>query len=98
MFSNELAKISWEDSTRAIYSKTSADVERALGKEHLDVNDFMALISPAAEPYLEVMAQLSRQYTLQRFGKTISMFMPLYITNSCTNHCIYGGFQHNNPQ
>ena len=41
MFSNELAKISWEDSTRAIYSKTSADVERALGKEHLDVNDFM---------------------------------------------------------
>lgn len=97
MFSEELEKISWNDSTKAIYSKTSTDVERALSKEHLDVNDFMALISPAAEPYLEVMAQLSRQYTLQRFGKTISMFVPLYITNSCTNHCIYCGFQHNNP-
>lgn len=70
MFSDELEKISWEETTKAIYSKTDADVRRALGKkEHLDVNDFMALISPAATPYLEVMARLSQKYTMERFGK-----------------------------
>ena len=97
MFSEELEKISWEKTTNDIYSKTAADVEAALHKEYLDVEDFKALISPAAQPYLEVMARLSQQYTLQRFGKTISMFVPLYITNSCTNCCIYCGFNHNNP-
>ena len=96
-FSEELEKISWEQSTRDIYEKTDADVRRALAKKSLDVEDFKALISPAAIPYLEVMAQLSRKYTLERFGKTISMFIPLYITNSCTNSCIYCGFNHNNP-
>lgn len=96
-FSEELEKISWEQTTRDIYEKTDADVRRALAKKSLDVEDFKALISPAAIPYLEVMAQLSRKYTLERFGKTISMFIPLYITNSCTNSCIYCGFNHNNP-
>ena len=67
MFSDELEKISWEETTKAIYSKTDADVRRALGKSgHLDVNDFMALISPAATPYLEVMARLSQKYTMER--------------------------------
>ena len=52
MFSDELEKISWEETTKAIYSKTDADVRRALSKkEHLDVNDFMALISPQPEIY-----------------------------------------------
>lgn len=97
MFSEELEKISWAETTKTIYSKTDADVRRVLGKEHLDVNDFMTLISPAAEPYLETMARLSQQYTLQRFGKTISLYIPLYITNSCTNSCVYCGFNHNNP-
>lgn len=69
MFSDELEKISWEETTKAIYSKTDADVRRALSKEHCDVNDFMALISPAAAPYLETMARLSRKYTMERFGK-----------------------------
>lgn len=57
----------------------------------------MALISPAAEPYLERMAQLSHHYTLERFGKTISMYIPLYVSNACTNHCVYCGFNHHNP-
>lgn len=96
-FSEELEKYSWEDTTREIQRKTRADVETALGKEYLQIDDFMALISPAAAPYLEEMAQLSRKYTQERFGKTIQMYVPLYITNSCMNHCIYCGFQHNNP-
>ena len=97
MFSEYLENISWEDTTRSIYAKTAADVQRALAKEHLNVDDFMALVSPAAEPYLEVMARLSRKYTLERFGKTISLYIPLYLTNSCANGCIYCGFQSGNP-
>ncbi len=97
MFSEELEKISWDKTTAAINAKTEGDVLRALGKEHCDVDDFMALISPAAAKYLEPMARLSKKYTEERFGKTISMFIPLYITNSCTNSCIYCGFHISNP-
>lgn len=92
MFSEYLEQISWEQTTHEIYAKTDADVRRALAKERLDVEDFKALISPVAEPYLETMARLSQQYTLERFGKTMSMFIPLYLTNSCSNSCVYCGF------
>ena len=77
MFSDELEHISWEETTARIHAKTDADVRRALSKEHCNVEDFMALISPAAAPYLETMARLSKKYTEARFGKTISMFVPL---------------------
>ena len=97
MFSEELEKISWQDTTGRIAAKTDADVRRALGKSRCDIEDFMALISPAAEPYLEQMAQLSKRYTEERFGRTVSMFIPLYITNSCTNSCIYCAFHRENP-
>ncbi len=97
-FSEELQKYSWAETTEQIYSMTASDVERALArKSGHTMRDFMALISPAAAPYIEQMAALSRLYTQQRFGKTIQMYVPLYITNSCTNHCVYCGFQHNNP-
>ena len=92
MFSEDLKQYSWDETTAAIAAKTSADVERALGKAHLDPDDFMALIPPAAEPYLEQMARLSRRYTEERFVRTVSMFIPLYLTNSCTNSCVYCGF------
>lgn len=92
MFSDELLNYSWEETTAVIAAKTEADVVRALQKEHCDVDDFMALISPAATPFLEQMARLSRKYTEERFGRTVSMFIPLYLTNSCTNSCVYCGF------
>jgi 2-iminoacetate synthase len=97
VFSDELLKISWEDTTERIAQKTEMDVRRALAKEHCDVDDFMAMISPAAVPYLEQMARLSRKYTEERFGRTMSMFIPLYITNSCSNSCVYCGFHRSNP-
>ncbi|MCD8237603.1 MAG: 2-iminoacetate synthase ThiH [Prevotellaceae bacterium] len=97
MFSDELSKISWEETTERINAMTDADVRRALSKERCSVDDFMALVSPAAAPYLENMARLSRKYTEERFGKTMSMFIPLYITNSCTNSCVYCGFHISNP-
>ena len=92
MFSEELLKYDWDDITRRIHAKTADDVRRALAKSHCDVEDFMALVSPAAEPFLEPMAQLSRRYTEERFGRTVSMFIPLYLTNSCTNSCVYCSF------
>lgn len=97
MFSDELKKYSWDDTTRYIMSRTAHDVETALSKEHLEVEDFMALISPAGAAYIEPMARLSHKYTMERFGKTISMYIPLYVSNACTNSCIYCGFNHNNP-
>lgn len=97
MFSDELNNIDWDETTKKIYSSTDNDVRRALSKAHCNVDDFMAMLSPAAEPYLETMARLSRKYTQERFGNTISMFIPLYITNSCTNSCIYCGFHRENP-
>lgn len=97
MFYDELKHYDWDRTTAEIAVKTAADVERALSKQHLTVDDFMALISPAAEPYLEQMALLSHRYTLERFGRTISMYIPLYVSNACTNACVYCGFNHANP-
>ncbi|MDE5627592.1 MAG: 2-iminoacetate synthase ThiH, partial [Candidatus Amulumruptor sp.] len=96
MFSDELKKYDWDDTTARIMSMTAADVDRALAKERLDDQDFMALVSPAAAPFIERMARRSRDVTERRFGKTISMFIPLYITNSCTYSCVYCGFNHHN--
>lgn len=97
MFSEELLNISWEETSERIAQMTENDVRRALSKERCDVNDFMAMVSPAAEPFLEQMARLSRKYTEERFGRTMSMFIPLYITNSCSNSCVYCGFHRSNP-
>lgn len=95
-FTEIIDQYSWDDMTSRIYGKTSRDVEAALGNRNRGIEDFMALVSPAAQPYLEQMAALSRQYTLERFGRTIQFYIPLYLTNSCMNHCVYCGFNHNN--
>lgn len=92
MFSDVIKTIDWCETTERIMSKTDSDVRRALSKRHCDMDDFMAMISPAADKYLEPMAQLSRKYTQERFGKTVNMFIPIYLTNSCTNSCVYCGF------
>src|SRR5574344_2852445 len=97
MFSEELEQYSWEETTERIAQMTEKDVRRALEKSRCTVDDFMALLSPAAIPYLEVMARLSRKYTEERFGRTMSMFIPLYITNACSNSCVYCGFHRENP-
>ena len=78
MFSDELEKYPGKRRQKPSIPKQMPTYTVHWVKEHLDVNDFMALISPAATPYLEVMARLSQKYTMERFGKTISMFVPLY--------------------
>lgn len=96
MFSEILDKIDWDETSDKILSKNHVDVEEALHKENLNVDDFMALVSPAAAAYLEPMARLSQFYTQERFGKVISMYIPLYLSNACTNFCVYCGFQFGN--
>lgn len=86
----------WDEVKESIYNKTAADVEYALAATRADLEDFKALISPAAQPYLEQMAVKSRAITQQRFGKTIQMYIPLYLSNACANACVYCGFSHNN--
>ncbi|KQS27927.1 2-iminoacetate synthase ThiH [Dyadobacter sp. Leaf189] len=86
----------WEEVKASIYAKTASDVEKALLSEKRTLEDFKALISPAATAYLEPMAQLSRKLTQKRFGKTIQMYIPLYLSNECTNICTYCGFSLDN--
>lgn len=91
-FKEYIERYEWDEVKASIYNKTSADVERALNADKRDLEDFKALISPAAEPYLEQMAQLSHTLTQKRFGKTIQMYIPLYLSNECQNICTYCGF------
>lgn len=71
---------------------TADDVRAALDRETCSVEDFKALLSPAAEPFLEEMAQKARIETSKHFGNTVYLFTPLYIANYCENYCVYCGF------
>jgi len=96
LFIDKLNAVDWDDIGERIYAKKAADVEQALSHNNRSLEDFFALISPAAAPYIEQMAALSRAITLKRFGKTMQLYIPLYLSNLCTNHCVYCGFNHNN--
>ena len=75
------------------YSRyTARDVRAALDHETCSIEDFKALLSPAAEPFLEEMAQKARRETSKHFGNTVYLFTPLYIANYCENYCVYCGF------
>ena len=76
--------------------KTATDVERALAAPRRTLEDFKALISPAAAPYLEQMAQASHRLTRNRFGNTMQLYAPLYLSNECQNICTYCGFSLDN--
>jgi 2-iminoacetate synthase len=71
---------------------TEQDVRRAINRTTASAEDFMALMSPAASSLLEEMAQKASRLTVQHFGRTVSLFTPLYLANFCTNHCVYCGF------
>ena len=71
---------------------TGADVRRALAKEVCGIEEFKALLSPAAEPFIEQMAARAKNETSRHFGNTVYLFTPIYIANYCENYCIYCGF------
>ncbi|MGD0077747.1 MAG: radical SAM protein [Sedimentisphaerales bacterium] len=94
-----LADRGLDGSGREIWTKrlneiTSAEVEWALSRKpgYYVLDRLLILISPAAENYLEKMAQLAHELTLQRFGRTIRLYAPLYLSNLCVNSCLYCGF------
>ena len=75
---------------------TAKDVRRALSHDNKTPEDFQALLSPAALPFLEEMAQAARIETKKHFGNSVYMFTPIYIANYCENYCIYCGFNCHN--
>nr|MDT0252651.1 2-iminoacetate synthase ThiH [Endozoicomonas sp.] len=95
-FLDRFNQIQWDELKMTIHSKTAVDVENALQSTRLTHDQFLALISTAAEPYLEAMAQKSMQLTRQRFGNTLQLYIPLYLSNKCTNICTYCGFSLDN--
>jgi 2-iminoacetate synthase len=95
-FNDLFETYNWDKTKASIYAKTSKDVEQALSATKRTLEDFKALVSPAAAPYLEQMAQISQQLTLKRFGKVLQMYVPLYLSNECNNICTYCGFSYDN--
>jgi len=95
-FKNIFDRYAWDEVLHSIQAKTESDVLEALHKPKRDLEDFKALISPAATPYLEQMAQMSRMITQKRFGNTIQMYAPMYLSNECQNICTYCGFSMTN--
>ena len=73
-------------------SYTEADVRKALSHETCSIEDFKALLSPAAAPFLEEVARRAEDETRKHFGNTVYIFTPLYIANYCQNYCVYCGF------
>lgn len=71
---------------------TAVDVKAALEHQSCSIDDFKALLSPSAEPFLEQMAEKARAETVRHFGNTVYLFTPLYIANYCENYCVYCGF------
>lgn len=101
-FADIIDRYDWDETTSRIMATTPAQVEAVLAiarrnQRELTPDEFMILISPAAAPYIEQMAALSRRFTAEKFGKTISMYIPMYVSNACSNCCVYCGFNHANP-
>ena len=91
-FKSVFEQYDWDTIQNKIYQTSAKEVEIALSKNKRTLDDFLALISPAAQAYLEQMAQMSHEVTKKRFGKTIQMYVPLYLSNECQNICTYCGF------
>lgn len=75
---------------------TASDVLRAIESDSCSLEDFKALLSPAAEPFLEQIARKARLETRKHFGNSAYFFTPIYISNYCENYCIYCGFNCHN--
>jgi 2-iminoacetate synthase len=96
-FTSHINTLNWDQVSESIYAKNARDVEKALAKTSpRDLEDFKALVSPAGADYLEEMASLSHQLTLKRFGNTMQMYIPMYLSNECQNICTYCGFSFTN--
>jgi 2-iminoacetate synthase len=95
-FSDVYRGIDYNEVKAGLYAKGEADVKAALTKDKLTHDDLLALLSPAAEPLIEDLARRASFITRKRFGNTMNLYAPLYLSNECTNSCTYCGFNKNN--
>lgn len=91
-FYNEIKKYKDIDLEHIFETTDEKAVLKSLSKEFPDYKDFLRLLSPAAEPHLELMAQKANRLTIHHFGKSVNLYTPIYISNHCINNCAYCGF------
>jgi 2-iminoacetate synthase len=98
-FADELASLRMQELLRLAHEAGASRVDRALGTDPLErsLDDFAALLSPRAGELLETLATASRRLTLARFGRTMHMYAPVYLSNECLTTCGYCGFAKNLP-
>jgi 2-iminoacetate synthase len=92
LFARELASLDLAGLVARGRAATDADVRAALGRDRLGLHDVAVLLSPAATRHLEELAARAREATLQRFGRAVRLFAPLYVSNACLSTCTYCGF------
>ena len=96
-FVSEFNSLPLESLVKRSTTASAAAVHESVAKKSFSLADFANLISPAAGEQLELLANRSRAMTLQRFGKVVRLFAPLYLSNECINNCSYCGFSRDNP-
>ncbi len=101
-FADVIGMYDWDKTIELVENATIEEVDSVLAKAQrnrkaLTPEEFAILISPAASSRINEMAILSNHFTSERFGKTISLYIPMYVGNACTNKCVYCGFNHDNP-
>ncbi|CEJ71816.1 2-iminoacetate synthase [Chryseobacterium oranimense G311] len=95
-FKDVFERYHWDEIKAKLGKVTHSDVLASLQKKHKTLDDFLNLISPVAATELELMAKMTRQLTQKRFGKTIQLYAPMYLSNECQNICTYCGFSLDN--
>lgn len=95
-FKNIYSRYSWQEIEERLAKVTNQEVLLAIHKPKKTIDDFLVLVSEKASDSLELMAQHSQRLTQKRFGKTIQMYAPLYLSNECQNICTYCGFSLDN--
>ena len=95
-FKDFFEKYQWDEIKVKLEKVTLYDVENSLQKKNKTIDDFLNFLSPVAAQKLEVMATMTQQLTQKRFGKTIQLYAPLYLSNECQNICTYCGFSLDN--
>src|SRR5207249_8754951 len=96
-FGDVLAKLALRELSVYSNDATDQDVDHALAKPKKDLRDFAALLSPVAGKRLEELARASHAVTLRRFGHTVHMYAPIYLSNECLTTCTYCGFAKDLP-
>lgn len=95
-FKDFFEKYQWNDIKARLEKVTVNDVEKSLQKKNKTLEDFLNFLSPFASQKLETMAKMAQSLTQKRFGKTIQLYAPLYLSNECQNICTYCGFSLDN--